>query len=651
VLLLQARDTDTEWSSEGLEHADWPPFVLVRADDWNDASARLAEGGYDVCIIDAGVPEDASARALLTQKADCPVLFLGRGKAGARGSDRGSPSCTRISPALLKLVSRTIRKSTAAKRDPFGTPLEHVACAVCLRDTRGNIYYRNKRFARSFHEAKFSRSAQRASRSAWFGESGGRNWLFSRFAVASDMSERIIEGIAAIDVSERGYTEETLHVRDKEMAGILDGLPVIAGSIDGRGTITSCRGGALELFGEEGRRLVGRDMFDLPGMPGDKLRAALAGETVRFLWRIRTRSEMRSFACCFRGYTAPNSGAAGFALDVTSRMPIAAPAEVPEAELLRALTERLSVVTGSLDRHGRVVEIAGSAALRRACSADHWIGRDLRAVFPEGALALDRALSGDCTETFVGRVAATATTHDLHVHFLENRDGLGPLRFFARDVSERKRLERELVENVDRQRMKIGADLHDDIAQLLTGAACLGRALSEKTRAGEPASAHEVETLASIACEALGKIREFAHTMTDRGDPRGRLSDALARLADRARQLHGIECDVSRVQVEERPHPPETTRQLVRICQEAVSNAVRHGRAGRIELAVNYTASGLELRVVDDGLGFDPAATPTGAGLGLMRYRASLVGGSLHLHSTPGEGTSLAVRLPIHTTP
>src|SRR5262249_55428761 len=97
--------------------------------------------------------------------------------------------------------------------------------------------------------------------------------------------------------------------------------------------------------------------------------------------------------------------------------------------------------------------------------------------------------------------------------------------------------------------------------------------------------------------------------------------------------------------------PPETEEQLIRICQEAVLNAIRHANASRVRIELLYEDESIVLRVVDDGRGFDPAnAAPLEAaghyGLVSMRERAAQVGGIFTLTTSQRAGTSIEARIP-----
>jgi NarL family two-component system sensor histidine kinase LiaS len=94
--------------------------------------------------------------------------------------------------------------------------------------------------------------------------------------------------------------------------------------------------------------------------------------------------------------------------------------------------------------------------------------------------------------------------------------------------------------------------------------------------------------------------------------------------------------------------PPEREETLLRIVQESVANAVRHAGASMITLVLKPSAGEVELSIRDDGRGFDLERSQQSHGLGLrvMQERMQEAGGTLHLHTAPGKGTSIVVRLP-----
>jgi signal transduction histidine kinase len=123
------------------------------------------------------------------------------------------------------------------------------------------------------------------------------------------------------------------------------------------------------------------------------------------------------------------------------------------------------------------------------------------------------------------------------------------------------------------------------------------------------------------------------------------LAAALAALVDRVRGQTGIAIE-AQVQLGGQPLPGQLDMAAYRLVQEALTNIVRHAGAQRAQVVVRRDADSLEIRVEDDGEGFDPEGRPRGFGLVGMRERAELEGGSLEVASS-ASGTVIAARLPL----
>jgi signal transduction histidine kinase len=188
------------------------------------------------------------------------------------------------------------------------------------------------------------------------------------------------------------------------------------------------------------------------------------------------------------------------------------------------------------------------------------------------------------------------------------------------------------------ERRRLARDLHDGVAQELGFIATRARALEEADGSAE------VRVLASAAERALDESRRAIIALTNSKDEP--LEAAVAQAAEEVAGRVGARL---RLDLDRDVRVPTPTREaLVRIVREAVSNAARHGGAEaiRIELA---NGDGIRLRVVDDGVGFDPdGPNASGGGFGLvsMRERAHAVGGQITIESLPNRGTSVEVLLP-----
>lgn len=193
---------------------------------------------------------------------------------------------------------------------------------------------------------------------------------------------------------------------------------------------------------------------------------------------------------------------------------------------------------------------------------------------------------------------------------------------------------------VERERRRIARDIHDSLAQDLAFIAARVRALER-----DPAASVRLDHLAIAATRALEHSRTTISTLTRPLDEP--LDAALARNATEVAARHGGHAKL-RLQAGV-VVPPATRESLVMILREAVANAMRHGRAGSVDVSLSQQ-SWLRLRVTDDGRGFDAAARAArpdaGFGLQSMEERAQALGGGLVVRSAPGAGTTIEVVLP-----
>jgi signal transduction histidine kinase len=193
---------------------------------------------------------------------------------------------------------------------------------------------------------------------------------------------------------------------------------------------------------------------------------------------------------------------------------------------------------------------------------------------------------------------------------------------------------------VFQERRRVARDLHDGLAQDLAFIASRMRVLER-----DPHAAVRFDHLSSAAERALDDSRAAIAALTRPLDEP--LDAALARNATEVAERLGARADLD---LQPGVAVPAATREaLVRMVREAVTNAVRHGRAGRIAVSLSRHDA-LQLSIADDGCGFDPAARPSrpDAGFGLlgMGERAETLGGTLAVRSAPGSGTTIEVVLP-----
>ena len=212
----------------------------------------------------------------------------------------------------------------------------------------------------------------------------------------------------------------------------------------------------------------------------------------------------------------------------------------------------------------------------------------------------------------------------------------------ARDITERRRLERELLEISNREQRRIGHDLHDGVCQQLAGIAYLVNIMgNQMQRQGTP-QARQAEKISGLINEVTLQARSVARGLFPVRLEELGLVFSLEELAANARNRFGANCEVNC------ESPPliivdnETALHLYYIAQEAVLNALNHGKANHVTVSLKPEGAQFKLTVSDDGSGFEHASTgSSGMGIRIMHYRAKVIGATLNVKSQPGHGTQV----------
>jgi two-component system CheB/CheR fusion protein len=217
---------------------------------------------------------------------------------------------------------------------------------------------------------------------------------------------------------------------------------------------------------------------------------------------------------------------------------------------------------------------------------------------------------------------------------------------FVRDITERKRLEKENLEISEREQRRIGQDLHDGLCQHLAGIEMLSQVLAHKLEPRSKAAAARATEIAKAVREAISQTRLLARGLSPVTLESEGLMSALAELAVNTEKLFRVHCvfDCPEI-VKFNDHAAAT--HLFRIAQEAVSNAIKHGGAKNISLQLREEAEAVSLRVTDDGAGFpENFSGGTGMGLRIMQARIGMVGGTLRVEQNPAGGVTLFCHAP-----
>ena len=217
------------------------------------------------------------------------------------------------------------------------------------------------------------------------------------------------------------------------------------------------------------------------------------------------------------------------------------------------------------------------------------------------------------------------------------------------DVTERKRLEREIIEISNREQQRIGSDLHDGLGQDLTGIALMLRGVVAQLRKEGSAARLEVEEVIGLVNNAIESTRSLARGLSPVSGERGGLAAALQTLAARASERYGVHVEFNANFDEPLRLSETSSTHVYRIVQEALTNVIRHSRATDVTIGLETAGGELHLRVDDNGRGFEQPApdSPGGLGLKIMRYRAQMLGGDLILESGVNGGASVRCSCPL----
>lgn len=213
------------------------------------------------------------------------------------------------------------------------------------------------------------------------------------------------------------------------------------------------------------------------------------------------------------------------------------------------------------------------------------------------------------------------------------------------EIAERERLERAVLEISERERRSIGHDLHDGLGQHLTGTALVAKALGERLASRQDHEAEEMQKITGLIESGIEQTRSLAKGLLLAEIERGGLVIALRDFAAATSQNFHVRCSCT-VDGEIALDENGTATHFYRIAQEAVRNAIRHGKARNIEIGIAKRAGDLVLTVGDDGVGIAPAPQRgNGLGLRIMAHRAAMIGATLSVSPSDDRGSLVVCSL------
>lgn len=215
------------------------------------------------------------------------------------------------------------------------------------------------------------------------------------------------------------------------------------------------------------------------------------------------------------------------------------------------------------------------------------------------------------------------------------------------DTLERARqLEREVLRTSEREQRRIGRDLHDSLGPNLAAMAYAASFLAKELRVRGQPEAEAAEQLQKIAAESTSLVRDLARGLFPVQMDEMGLSATLDDLARTTSRMAAVNVSFTEIG-DTRVVNPEISMHLYRIAQEALNNAIKHGGAKSVRIALRASGGVLELEVADDGIGMDFSMSGhAGVGLHSMKYRAEALGGAIDFKSSDIGGVEVLCRVP-----
>lgn len=217
-----------------------------------------------------------------------------------------------------------------------------------------------------------------------------------------------------------------------------------------------------------------------------------------------------------------------------------------------------------------------------------------------------------------------------------------------RELSDSRELSRWMAGRIEQERRSIARELHDELGQSVTAMRSMALSIAQRVRGIDG----EAEQAARLIAEESSRLYEAMHGLIPRLAPlvldNFGLQDALSDLVERTRRSHpGVRIELD-LQLGEVQPSPEAALALYRAAQEGITNALRHGRAGTLRLALRAEADGIALQLVDDGAGLPAGWPDSGARRGLrwLAERVEAVGGRCEVAPAAGGGVCMRVHVP-----
>lgn len=609
ILLVEDNPGDARLIREMLTEAGTTRFDLTHAQRLDEALKCVAEASFDVLLLDLGLPDSQGLDTFNTVYDAAPAMpvlvFTGLAdeELGTKAVRAGAQDYLMKGQLDSHLLARSVRYAIQRKRTEEELRQARDELERRVEERTAKLTEAVEQLEREIAQRKHAERAVRESEERYR----------ALFEQAPDSILLIdLQTAAIVGFNDRAH--ESLGYTREEFTNL---------------TITDLE--AVESRDEVARHIQrviseGSDVFETKHRTRDgHLRNVLVSAKVI---RLDQRDILQSICS-----------------DITERKQ-ADEARRKQHALLQAIIEGTADAISVKDGSGRYLMVNSAAARAFGGPKEDVIGkRDAELLSAESAKSVRDVDRGVMVTGEVHASEEPITIGNVKRMYASTRmpyrDGEGNIIGvigIARDITEQRHLEEEILSISRREQQRIGQDLHDAMGQHLTGTAFLAKVLEKKLNESGAPSAAQATQIAKMINEAITLARGLAQGLCPVAVTAEGLMSALEEYRAHVESLFGVVCSF-RCDEPMLVRDEAAATHLYRIVQEAVNNALKHGKAHQIEITMAGSDGSLTLAVTDDGNGLpEHFDNSKGMGLRIMAYRARMIGATLDIHKAPGGG-------------